>query len=68
VIDNNEISDTDTIVVTGDGVTTTRPDNYDLAIFVGMFGAMTGLNGSATAPSNAPMAVQQAQQRSKNNE
>ena len=68
MIDNNETSDIDKIIVTDDGVTMVRPDNYDLAIFMGMFGAITGLNGSATAPSNAPMAVQEAQQRSQNHE
>ncbi|MCK4983286.1 MAG: hypothetical protein KAS17_10205 [Victivallaceae bacterium] len=47
VIDNNEISDTDKIIVTDDGVTTIRKNNNELAIFLGMFGAITGLNGSA---------------------
>ncbi len=68
VIDNNEISDTDKIIVTDDGVTTLRKDNYDLAIFMMMFGAISGLNGSATATENAPMAVQQAKKRSQNHE
>ena len=67
VIDDNDISDNDKIVVTNDGVTTERQDNHDLAIFLGMFGAITGISGSATAPVNAPMAVQQAQQESSSN-
>jgi len=67
VIDDNDISDNDKIVVTNDGVTTERQDNHDLAIFLGMFGAITGISGSATTPANAPMAVQQAQQESNPN-
>jgi hypothetical protein len=68
VIDNNESSDTDKIIVTDDGVTMLRPNNHDLAIFMAMFGAITGLNGSTAAPSDASMAVQKAQQRSKSHE
>ena len=67
MIDNNETSDIDKIIVTDDGVTTVRPDNYDLAIFLGMFGAITGISGSTTAPANAPMEVQQARQESSQN-
>jgi hypothetical protein len=60
VINDSTTSDTDTIVVTDDSVTTTRRDNYDLAIFMSMFGAITGLNGSMVAPQNTSMAVQEA--------
>jgi len=68
VIDNySEDSDSDKIVVTDDGVTTVRKDNHDLAIFLGMFGAITGISGSTTAPSNAPMEVQQSRQESSQN-
>ncbi|MFA7185866.1 MAG: hypothetical protein WC082_13275 [Victivallales bacterium] len=60
VVNDSSASDTDTIVVTDDGVTTVDSDNYDLAVFMGMFGAMTALNGSATTSESAPMAVQEA--------
>jgi hypothetical protein len=60
VINDSSGSDTDTIVVTDDSVTTRRKDNYDLAIFMSMFGAITGLNGSMAAPANTSMAVQEA--------
>ena len=64
IVVDRESSDSDKIIVTDDGVTTVRPDNYDLAIFLGMFGAFTALSGNATAPVNEPMQVQQAQQES----
>jgi hypothetical protein len=60
VINDSTASDTDTIVVTDDGVIKVKPDNYDLAVFMSMFGVMTALNGSATISKSAPMAVQEA--------
>ncbi len=67
VAGDREGSGSDKIIVTNDGVTTVRPDNYDLAVFLGMFGAITGLTGSAAAPSSASQAVQQARQESSSN-
>ena len=67
MINNNESSDTDKIIVTDDGVTMLRPDNHELAIFMAMFGAISGLSGSVAIPSNAPIAVQEAK-RSKDHE
>ena len=60
VINDSSGSDSDKIVVTDDGVIKVKPDNYDLAVFMSMFGAMTALNGSATTSESAPMAVQEA--------
>jgi hypothetical protein len=60
VINDSSDSATDKIVVTDDSVITTRKDNYDLAIFMSMFGAITGLNGSMAATTNTSMAVQEA--------
>lgn len=60
VINDSNSSDSDKIVVTDDGVVTVKPDNYDLAVLMSMFGAMTALSGSATAPADTPMAVQEA--------
>ena len=60
VINDSSVSDSDKIVVTDDGVIKVKPDNYDLAVFMSMFGAMTALNGSATTSESTPMAVQEA--------
>jgi hypothetical protein len=60
VINDSTGSDSDKIVVTNDGVIKVDSDNYDLAVFMGMFGAMTALNGSAATTESAPMAVQEA--------
>ena len=67
IVVDRESSDSDKIIVTDDGVTTVQKDNHDLAIFLGMFGAITGISGSANAPKSAPMAVQQARQEAREN-
>jgi hypothetical protein len=60
-------SDNSKIIVTDDSVTTVKSDNYDLAVFMGMFGAITGMNGSAGTTSNAPQAAQEAYKQQVNN-
>ena len=63
VVDNNKSSDNEKIIVTNDSVTTERSENYDLAIFLGMFGAITGMNGSIGADSGVSQAAQQAYEK-----
>lgn len=62
IVVDREASDNDKIIVTDDGVTTVHRDNHDLAIFLGMFGAMTGFTGSTSIPESAPVAVQEARE------
>jgi hypothetical protein len=68
IVVNNDSSNTDTIVVTNDSVTTKRSENYDLAIFMGMFGAITGMNGSVEGTSGTSLAAKKAYQEGKNND
>ncbi|MDD5727239.1 MAG: hypothetical protein PHV59_01625 [Victivallales bacterium] len=63
IVVNNDDSATETIIVTDDSVTTERSENYDLAVFMGMFGAITGMNGSVETSPTAPQAAKEAYQR-----